>query len=65
LPVLHTLRPRLTRESAIVKFGVERLPERARKRHRAGFERLLATMAGEYLNDGKLRDLMDLLAFEP
>ena len=61
----HTLRPRVTRDAAIVRFGPDRVPERARKRHRAGVERLLSTMSGEYLDDSKLRDLADLLAFEP
>lgn len=64
-PHAVTLRPRVTRDAAVVRFGPERLPVAAWKRHRAGMERLLSTMAGEYLDDRKLRDLTDLLAFEP
>lgn len=60
-----TMRARVARGAAVIRFGVEHLPDRARKRHKAGIERLLTTMAGEYLDDRKLRDLTDLLAFEP
>ncbi len=65
LPHVATVRPRVTRDAGIVRFGAWRLPDAARKRHRAGLERLLSTMAGEYLDEGKLRDLADLLASEP
>ena len=60
-----TLRPRVTRDAAIVRFGPDRLPGLACRRHKAGVERLLTTMAGEYIDDRKLSDLKDLLAFEP
>jgi superfamily II DNA or RNA helicase len=60
-----TLRPRVTRDAAIVRFGPDRLPGLACRRHKAGIERLLTTMAGEYIDDRKLSDLRDLLAFEP
>ena len=62
--VLHTLRPRVTRDAAIVRFGPDRLPFEPR-RYKAGIERLLATMSDEYVDERKLRDLTDLLAFEP
>ena len=60
-----TLRARVTRDAAIVRFGPDRIPGLACRRHKAGVERLLMTMAGEYIDDRKLSDLKDLLAFEP
>ncbi|MDQ2766459.1 MAG: hypothetical protein M3Y30_04815, partial [Gemmatimonadota bacterium] len=61
----RTMRPRVTRDAAIIRFGPDRLPEVACRRHKAGIERLLTTMAGESIDDRKLSDLRDLLAFEP
>ncbi|HEY8711219.1 MAG TPA: C-terminal helicase domain-containing protein, partial [Thermoanaerobaculia bacterium] len=63
-PYVMTMRPRVTRDAGVVRFGPDRLPDLACRRHKAGIERLLTTMAGESIDDRKLRDLRDLLAFE-
>lgn len=60
-----TMRPRVTKDAAILKFGLHRLPEHAHRRHKAGIERLLHTMAGGSIDDRKISDLEDLLSFEP
>jgi superfamily II DNA or RNA helicase len=59
-----TLRPRVTSTAAVVQFNRE-APEWLCRRHKAGVERLLAALAGEFIDDRKLHDLNDLLAFEP
>jgi superfamily II DNA/RNA helicase len=65
LSSLH-LRPRVQPNAAIVKL-IERVhvPDLLVRRHREGVERLLAQLAGEYLDDRKLRDLEELLQLEP
>ena len=59
-----TMRPRVTKDAAVMKFNVDRLSEQHHRRHKAGIERLLTTMSGEYIDDRKLSDLRDLLSFE-
>jgi hypothetical protein len=72
LPVQsHTLRPRVTAAAAIVQFirTVERagfsIPPELHRRHRAGFEQLLASMSGEFIDARRLADLAALAELEP
>jgi superfamily II DNA or RNA helicase len=65
-PVRMTIRPRVTKSAAIVRFSeVFDVPDALVRRHKAGIERLLAALACEHLDDRKLRDLNELIAFEP
>lgn len=62
-----TLRPRIAANAAIVRFtaAAGQVPEIYLRRHKAGVERLLSSLAAEYLDEHKLREVNDLLAFEP
>lgn len=62
-----TLRPRVARDAAIVRFhdaarrnGLH-LPPALFRRHKAGIEQLLAEMAGEYLDQRRLGELLALV----
>lgn len=64
---VQTLRPRLARNAAALglirsaeRAGLETLPATER-RHRAGLERLLAAMAGEFLDAGRMADVNALI----
>lgn len=62
-----TLRPRVTREAAIVAFrnALGRpVPPLWERRHRVGVERLLAALSRELIDERKLADLEALLALE-
>ena len=69
--VFAPLPPRISSDAAIVRFVSAaaragwRVPAGLERRHKAGVEELLGAMAGELIDEGKLRDLEDLLAFEP
>ncbi|HEV8658240.1 MAG TPA: helicase-related protein [Thermoanaerobaculia bacterium] len=63
-PRRATLRPRVTSSAAVVRFWPD-APEWLCRRHKAGVERLLAAMSNESIDDRKLRDLNDLITFEP
>jgi superfamily II DNA/RNA helicase len=61
-----TMRARVACDAAIVRFAERAdLPDELCRRHKAGIERLLAALAGEFLDAGKLNDFSDLIAFEP
>lgn len=66
-----TIRPRLTRDAAAVRFlhAAERLrlqlPKSLFRRHRAGVELLLNEMTGEYLDESRVADLLAILDAEP
>lgn len=66
-----TLRPRVSCDAAVVRFRAAAeaagfiIPARLDRRHKAGLERLLATMSAESLDDRKLSDLNQLIALEP
>ncbi|HEX9985337.1 MAG TPA: DEAD/DEAH box helicase [Thermoanaerobaculia bacterium] len=61
----RTLRPRLTREAAAVRFLEAArgfvLPAALERRHKAGVELLLTEMAGEYLDQRRVDDLLAVL----
>ena len=65
-----TLRPRLTRDATALRLiraaeraGLETLPA-IERRHRAGLERLLGEMAGEFLDAGRMADVNALIERE-
>ena len=65
-----SLPPRLSRDAAAVRMiatlerrGV-RTPEGLERRHKAGLERLIAAMAGEYLDPARIAYLDDALGLE-
>ncbi|HET7437153.1 MAG TPA: DEAD/DEAH box helicase [Thermoanaerobaculia bacterium] len=65
-----TLRPRLTRDAAAVRFlrAAERAgltaPESLARRHKAGIEQLLDAMSREYLDARRIEELAALIAAE-
>jgi superfamily II DNA or RNA helicase len=60
-PILaSTLRPRIARNAAIVGCGFP-LPDVLDRRHKAGIERLIATLSREHLNDRHIQDLLALV----
>ncbi|MGZ4810614.1 MAG: helicase-related protein, partial [Thermoanaerobaculia bacterium] len=65
-----TLPPRLTRDAAAVALipMLERrgicVPESMERRHKAGLERLIAAMTGEYLDERRIESLFAALASE-
>lgn len=67
---VQTLRPRLAREAAALRLirSLERIgvdvPDAIERRHRAGLERLMIEMAGEFLDVARVADLSALLAAE-
>lgn len=70
-PTAHSaIRPRLTSTAAAVHFfaALERrglsAPEWLERRHKAGLERLLESMCGEELDDGRIDDLLAMAAAE-
>jgi hypothetical protein len=62
-PRRSTLRPRVTKDAAIVRFP--RVSDVLIRRHKAGIERLIRALSSEHLDDRKVRDLNDLIALEP
>jgi len=64
---VETLRPRLARDAAALRLirATERLglsvPDAIERRHRAGLERLLAQMAGEFLDARRVADAAALI----
>ncbi|HVS31933.1 MAG TPA: helicase-related protein [Thermoanaerobaculia bacterium] len=70
-PRSATLRPRVTAGAAIVPFirAVEAsgfsVPDELVRRHRAGLERLLLSMSGEFIDAPRLADLAALAELEP
>jgi superfamily II DNA/RNA helicase len=64
---VETLRPRLARDAAALRLirAAERLglgmPETIERRHRAGLERLLAQMAGEFLDARRVAEAAALI----
>ncbi len=62
----YMMRPRVTKDAAIVRLARRiDVPDAFCRTHKAGIERLIAALAGEYLDERKLHDLRDLLACEP
>lgn len=67
---VRTLRPRLARDAAALPLirALERLgldvPDALERRHRAGLERLLGEMSGEFLDARRVEDLRALLEAE-
>ena len=58
-----TLRPRLARGAAFLKFPAE-LPDLLARRHKAGIESLIEEMSGEYLDQRRIDDLVALVRCE-
>jgi superfamily II DNA or RNA helicase len=67
-PCASTLRPRVTRDAAVVRFfaALERndlgTPEILARRHRAGIERLLEAMSREFLDEKRVNELLALVS---
>jgi superfamily II DNA or RNA helicase len=67
---VETLRPRLARDAAALRLirAIERLgldvPDAIERRHRAGLDRLLAEMAGEFLDAARVADAAALIEAE-
>ncbi|HSP32959.1 MAG TPA: helicase-related protein [Thermoanaerobaculia bacterium] len=62
----YTMRPRVTKNAAIVQLAKRvSVPDELCRRHKAGIERLIAALATEHLDEGKLRDFNELIAREP
>lgn len=65
------LLPRVASDAAIIRFAAAveragwRVPPAFERRHKAGVEELLRALAVELIDERKLRDLEDLVAFEP
>lgn len=60
------LRPRVARDAEVLRLiarGVK-VPPELKRRHKAGIERLIAEMSGEYLDEARMANLMALVAGE-
>lgn len=56
-----TMRPRLARDAAFLALQARwELPERLERRHKAGIELVMAEMAGEYLDQRRIDELVAL-----
>jgi SNF2 family DNA or RNA helicase len=57
------LRPRVARDAAVLRLiarGIP-VPPELKRRHKAGLERLIAEMSGEYLDERRMADLLALV----
>ena len=58
-----TLRPRVTKDAAIVRWAIP-LPDMLDRRHKVGVERLLEAWSREHVTEGRVREILALVAAE-